>query len=106
MRSGLIELPWSNGAAVVGWVLVELPATGATSGAPDATHATRQPITQPNLRTLQDPRFPLPTPRPSTDSCETERAELAVQAMRIRLQSWRGVAYDAANEGMVNVKGS
>jgi hypothetical protein len=87
MRSGLIEFPLDNGLAVVGWIDTR-----------DESAAERQrgaqqlpPCYHLDIRLNTCPKSS-EAPSGSDVLGETERAERAVQALRIRLLSWRGVA--------------
>jgi hypothetical protein len=88
MRSGLIEVRLNNGLTFVGWASVEVEAPEATSGAAGKTHTTEGPVVTPSPRISQGG---LSRRRSVPMSSGAERAEQAVQEMRIRLQSWKGV---------------
>ena len=87
MRSGLITFPLCNGLAVVGWV--DTGREGATERqrraqrAPTCYHIDKKPFAHSKGSEA---------PSGSDVLGERERAEQAVLALRIRLQSWRGVA--------------
>ena len=89
MRSGIIEVPWNNGVAFVGWVSVQGREPAATSGATGEAPTTEEPTGSKSPRSPQGFRA---LRRPAVGVGGTERAERAVQALRIRLQSWGGVA--------------